>query len=322
MPENKPLLPVIAGPTASGKTALAVELALRLDGEVVSADSMQVYEPLRIGTARPAEAELRGVPHHLLGFLPLTEKYSVARYAGDARRAIAEIRARGRLPFLCGGTGLYIDAVVDNLQFAGNGEDPAVREELARRADREGIEPLLAELRAVDPETAERLHPSNRGRILRALELYRTTGMTMSEQLRFSRSVPPPFEARVLVLDCRDRAVLYGRINRRVDEMLAAGLLQEAEQALAAPTAPTALQAIGYKELAPYFAGELPLAEAVENLKRSTRRYAKRQLTWFRRRRDARFLYIDEYAGLPALADAAQEALAIPTGDAQTNGRA
>ncbi|HIW74004.1 MAG TPA: tRNA (adenosine(37)-N6)-dimethylallyltransferase MiaA [Firmicutes bacterium] len=312
MPESKPLLPVIAGPTASGKTGLAVELALRLNGEVVSADSMQVYAGLQIGTARPTPAEMRGVPHHLVGFLPLTEKYSVARYAEDARRAMADIRARGRLPILCGGTGLYVDAVADNLRFAGRGEDPVLREKLSRRADEEGTEALLEELRAVDPETARRLHPSNRGRIVRALELYRTTGMTMSEQLRFSRGVPPPFEARVVVLDSRDRAFLYDRINRRVDGMLAAGLLEEAERALSAPTAPTALQAIGYKELAPYFAGGLSLAEAVENLKRSTRRYAKRQLTWFRRRKDARFLYIDDYDGLPALADAAQAALAAP----------
>ena len=312
MPEAKPILPVIAGPTASGKTGLAVELALRLDGEVVSADSMQVYQTLQIGTARPTAAEMRGVPHHLLGFLPLTEKYSVARYAQDARSAIAAVRARGRLPILCGGTGLYIDAVTDNLQFAGEGENPALREELARRAE-EGAESLLEELRAVDPETAGRLHPSNRGRIVRALELYYTTGMTMSEQLRFSRSVPPPFEARRIVLDCRERAVLYGRIDRRVDAMLAAGLLEEAEQALAAPTAPTALQAIGYKELAPYFAGRIPLAEAVENLKRSTRRYAKRQLTWFRRRADACFLYIDDYPDEKGLADAAQRLLAAPS---------
>ncbi len=310
MDEPRPLLPIVAGPTASGKTGLAVELALRMNGEVVSADSMQVYDTLQIGTARPTPEEMRGVPHHLLGFLPLTEKYSVARYAADARRAIADIRQRGRLPILCGGTGLYIDAVADNLQFVGEGEDPTLRESLLRRAEEEGIEPLLEELRAVDPETAQRLHPSNRGRIIRALELYHTTGMTMSEQFRFSRSVPPPFEARWIVLDSRDRAVLYDRINRRVDGMLESGLLEEARRALAAPTAPTALQAIGYKELAPYFQGDLPLSQAVENLKRATRRYAKRQLTWFRRRADARFLYIDDYTGPAALADAAQQLLA------------
>lgn len=315
MTDPRPLLPVIAGPTASGKTGLAVELALRLNGEVVSADSMQVYDTLQIGTARPRPEELRGVPHHLLGFLPLSEGYSVARYAEDARRAIADIRGRGKLPLLCGGTGLYIDAVADNLQFAGEGGDPALREELNRRADAEGTARLLGELRHVDPETAGRLLPTDQGRIIRALELYRTTGMTMSEQLRFSRSVPPPFETRMLVLDSRDRAFLYDRINRRVDGMLAEGLLAEAEQALAAPTAPTALQAIGYKELAPYFEGRLSLPEAVENLKQATRRYAKRQLSWFRRRKDARFLYIDDYASPEALADAAENALLHPAPD-------
>ena len=167
----------------------------------------------------------------------------------------------------------------------------------------------------MDPETAGRLLPTDQGRIIRALELYRTTGMTMSEQLRFSPQRPPPFETRMLVLDSRTALFLYDRINRRVDGMLAEGLLAEAEQALAAPTAPTALQAIGYKELAPYFEGRLSLPEAVENLKQATRRYAKRQLSWFRRRKDARFLYIDDYASPEALADAAENALLHPAPD-------
>lgn len=300
-----PFLLVIAGPTASGKTGLAVELALRLGGEVVSADSMQIYRELRIGTARPTEREMRGVPHHLLGFLPLTESYSVSRYAADARRVIADIFQRKKQPILCGGTGLYIDAVVDNLQFTGEETDPETREKWRLRAREEGGEALLEELRKIDPETAGRLHPNNLGRIVRALELYETAGITMSEQVRRSRSVPPAFDVRYLVLDSRRRDFLYDRVNRRVDAMLADGLLEEARRVLSAPTAPTAMQAIGYKELAPYFQGEIPLEQAVDNLKRSTRRYAKRQLSWFHRRPEARFLYIDEYKDACALADAA-----------------
>ncbi len=296
-------LPVIAGPTASGKTGLAVELAKRLDGEVISADSMQIYQGLRIGTARPTEEEMQGVPHHLQGVVPLTQGYSVAQYAEDAHRTIAEVHARSKLPILCGGTGLYIDAVVDNLSFQGEGGDPAIRERLRCRAEQEGAESLLEELRRVDEPTASRLHPNNLGRIIRALELYETTGLTISEQNRQSRCVPSPYRPCFILLDCRDREVLYSRINRRVDAMLRGGLVKEARQALAAPTAPTALQAIGYKELAPYFSGERSLQEAVELLKQSTRRYAKRQLSWFHRRSDAHRLYIDEYTTVDGLAE-------------------
>ena len=307
MSASRLFLPVIAGPTASGKTALAVKLCQRFGGEVVSADSMQIYEGLRIGTARPTDEEREGIPHHLQGFLPLTQAYSVAQYAEDARRVIADIHTRGKVPVLCGGTGLYIDAVVDNLQFQGDGGDPALREELRRRAESGGAEALLEELRRVDEPTAARLHPNNRGRIIRALELYYTTGLTMSEQVEQSRRQPSPYEASYLVLDCRDRAVLYDRINCRVDLMLQQGLLEEARQALSAPTAPTAMQAIGYKELAPYFDGALSLEQATDNLKQATRRYAKRQSSWFRRRKDTHTLYIDDYADPSALADAAAE---------------
>ena len=270
-----------------------------MDGEVVSADSMQIYEGLRIGTARPTQSEMRGVPHHLLGFLPLSEGYSVARYVEDARRIISEIHGRGKLPFLCGGTGLYIDAVIDNLSFHGEGRPGAARK--PAYAGRARGQALLRELREYDKQTADRLHPNNLGRIIRALELVKTTGMTMSEQIRLSRNRPSPYNPCVIVLDCRVRACLYDRINRRVDDMLKSGLLDEARRVLSLPTAPTAMQAIGYKELAPYFAGELTLEQAVSNLKQSTRRYAKRQLSWFRRRRDANFLYIDDYMDIQGL---------------------
>lgn len=312
--DSRLFLPVIAGPTASGKTSLAIDLAIRHGGEVVSADSMQIYSGVQIGTARPTEQEMKGIPHHLQGFLPLSERYSVACYVEDARRVIKEIDARGKLPILCGGTGLYIDALIDNLSFQGGGGDPEFRQQLRRRAEREGGESLLEELRRVDESTAAKLHPNNLGRIIRALELVNTTGMTMSEQVRLSRTQPSPYDACVIVLDCRDRAFLYDRINRRVDAMMEAGLLEEAGTALAynsntESSAPTAMQAIGYKELAPYFEGVLPLQQAVDNLKQATRRYAKRQLSWFRRRKDAHFLYIDEYSDAACLTKKASEIL-------------
>ena len=303
-------LPVVAGPTASGKTGLAVALAKKLNGEVVSADSMQIYRELSIGTARPTEEEMQGIPHHLMGFLPLEASYSVARYTQDAKAAIDGIWQRKKQPILCGGTGLYIQALTENLQFqqepAGGGE---VRRALQKRARREGGEALLRELAAVDPRTAERLHPNDVTRIVRALELTATTGITMSEQYSRSRREPSPYEVCLLVLDVRDRAVLYDRINRRVEKMAERGLLEEARRALCLAPGSTALQAIGYKELAAYFSGGLSLEETLEHLKRQTRRYAKRQLTWFHRMSAARFLYIDEYEDEAALQEAALRAI-------------
>lgn len=302
-------LVVVAGPTASGKTALAVELARRLDGEVVSADSMQVYLPLRIGTARPTAEEMEGIPHHLLGFLPLCTSYSVAQYAADAHAAIARVGERGRLPILCGGTGLYIQAVTDNLVFPERAGDPALRAALRGRAETEGGEGLLEELRAVDPDTAGRLHPHDIGRIVRALEVYAVTGRTITEQNRLSRRDGLRYRCAGLLLDFRDRQILYDRIGRRVDRMLEQGLLEEAERVLSSEDAPTAMQAIGYKELAPYFRGEIPLSDAVEKLKQETRRYAKRQLSWFRRMPLAP-LYVDEMPDGRALAEEAERIVA------------
>ena len=306
---EKQFLPVIAGPTASGKTALAIALAKAHGGEIISADSMQIYRELHIATARPLPEEWEGVPHHLLGFQPLAKPFSVAEYTRLAHAAIAETAARGRQPILCGGTGLYIRAVTENLQFADEPQgDRAVRARLRERAEREGGATLLAELTAVDPETAARLHENDVGRIVRALELYTVTGRTLTEQNRLSRAVPSPYRVRMLVLDARDRSWLYDRIDRRVDAMLAAGLLNEARQALTV-SAPTARQAIGCKELASYFAGEVTLAEAVDNLKRQTRRYAKRQLSWFHGEPSAVFLYADDYPDAQALAAAADKLL-------------
>lgn len=304
-------LSVIAGPTASGKTSLAIALASRLNGEVVSADSMQVYADLQIGTARPTTEEMRGIPHHLIGFLPLTERYSVARYAADARAVIDRLLAKGKKPILCGGTGLYIQAVTENLTFSEESGDESL--DLRRRLQEEcaalGGEAMRERLHTYDPETAAKLHPNDHGRIIRALEVVITTGVPMSEWVRRSRAVPPPYDTRMVVLDFRDRGVLYDRINRRVDSMLEQGLLVEAEEVLRSPNAPTAMQAIGYKELAPYFARDCSLEQAVENLKRETRRYAKRQLSWFRRIQTAHTLYVDEYSDAASLVAAAEECI-------------
>lgn len=302
---------VVAGPTASGKTSLAVALAERLNGEVISADSMQVYRDLFIGTARPTSDEMAGIPHHLLGFLPLDERYSVARYTMDAKAAIADVAARGKQPILCGGTGLYIQAVTENLAFSEEAGDEtlALREQLREELAAVGGEAMLQKLAKADRETAARLHPNDHGRIIRALEVVQSTGVPMSEWVRRSKATPPPYDTRMLVLNFRDRAALYARIDKRVDLMLEQGLLDEAEQILASPAAPTAMQAIGYKELAPYFAGECSLEQAVENLKRETRRYAKRQLSWFRRIEKARMLYVDDYKTPAALIESALKEL-------------
>ncbi len=300
-------LTVVAGPTASGKTSLAIALAKRLGGEVVSADSMQVYDTLQIGTARPTAEEMDGVPHHLIGFLPLTERYSVARYATEAKAVIDRLLTAGKHPILCGGTGLYIQAITENLSFSeeNDAESLALRQQLQADCAALGGEAMRQRLAAYDPETAARLHPNDHGRIIRALEVVLKSGVTMTEWIRRSREIPPPYTTCTLVLDFRDRAVLYDRINRRVDVMMAQGLLSEARKVLQSPYAPTAMQAIGYKELAPFFEGSCSLDEALENLKRETRRYAKRQLSWFRRIGSAHTLFVDDYTDGDALANAA-----------------
>lgn len=298
---------VVAGPTASGKTALSVELAVRLGGEVVSADSMQIYRDMQIGTARPTEDEMRGIKHHLLGFLPLGESFSVAQYVDLAREKIAEITARGKLPIIAGGTGLYISSLVNNICFSEEKQDENLRNELYRRAETEGAEALLKELAEFDPESAARLHPNNVGRIVRAIEIYRLTGVTMTQQLINSREQESPYDACMIGITFKERSVLYGRIERRVDLMIEQGLIDEAKSIFAMPCGKTALQAIGYKELEPYINGECDLEFAVANLKQQTRRYAKRQLTWFRRDERINWLEADGYADFKDLADSAEQ---------------
>lgn len=293
MEKKIPLLAVV-GPTASGKTALAVELALRTGGEVISADSMQIYKGMDIGTAKPTLEEQKGVPHHLLDFLDISQSYSVAQYVEEARFCIQEIYHRGRLPILAGGTGLYVSSLINHVQFVQEHTDPQVREELQRRLEQEGVESLLEELRSYDPESAARLHPNNQKRILRAMEIYQTTGVTMTEHIRKSRLRPSPYRYCVIGLAYRDRDILYQRIDRRVDQMIKQGLLEEAKKVLSSPYSSTAMGAIGYKELVPWVQGECSLQEAIDHLKQSTRRYAKRQLTWFRREEWVQWIYVDE----------------------------
>ena len=297
----------VVGPTATGKTRLAVELALRFGGEVVSADSMQIYRGLTVGTAKPTPEEMRGVPHHLVDFLDPSEPFSVADYVRLASRAVAGIRARGKLPLVVGGTGLYVSSLLGGLRFSPEGRDDALRGELRSRAEREGPQALWEELNAFDPESAARIHPNNVGRVIRAVEVYRTTGVTMSEQVRCSREAPPPYDAAVIGLTCRDRAKLYGAIDRRVDAMMRAGLPDEARRVFSMEHPGTAAQAIGYKEFFPYFRGECSLEEAVAAVKRESRRYAKRQLTWFRRVEGIQWLFTDECGGFEPLCSQACE---------------
>ena len=282
----------VVGPTASGKTSLGAALAKALDGEVISADSMQLYEGMDIATAKPTTEETLGVPHHLIGVVPQSASFSVAQYKTLCCQTIDDVLSRGKVPVLVGGTGLYLDAVIHNTSFF-VAADTSYRDRLTARAEEEGIETLLEELREVDPETAAALHVSDRKRIIRALEVYYATGRTMREQREASHEEESPYQFCVIGLTSEDCAYLYDRINRRVDQMVQRGLLAEAEAFFREYPAGTAKQAIGYKELQPYFDGACTLAQALDKLKMETRRYAKRQLTWFRRNEAIHWLMID-----------------------------
>ena len=300
--QNIPVLAVV-GPTASGKTALAVELAKRLGGEIVSADSMQIYKGMDIASAKPTEAEKQGIPHHMMDFLPPETPYSVAEYVKAARACILEIYKRQKLPILVGGTGLYVDSLLTGTQFIETETDFDLRARLETEFDALGGEKMLEKLAAFDRDTAARLHPNNRKRIIRAFEVYTLTGKTITEALAASREKPSPFTPCYIGIAYENREILYDRINRRVDIMLENGLLAEA-RAFFQGTPDTAAQAIGYKELKPYLDGVLSLDEAVENLKRATRNYAKRQITWFKRNPQIHWIYADTCSKQALLAQA------------------
>ena len=284
----QPKLVVITGPTASGKTALGVALARRLGGEVVSADSMQIYRGMDIGTAKPTPEEMQGVPHHMIDIADPAENYSVSRYAAEASVCVDDILARGKLPIVVGGTGLYIDSLIAGRTFADGTADTALRQELSERYDEIGGEGLLGELRKVDPERAAKLHPADKKRIVRAMEVYILTGRTITQHDAETRAVPPRYDAAKIALDFAVRQDLYDRIDRRVDIMVQQGLFDEVRALLAAgvPADCTAMQAIGYKEAVAAVRGEAAPQDAVAAIQLASRRYAKRQLTWLRRDQD------------------------------------
>ena len=281
----------IAGPTASGKTALAVELAKTFNGEVVSCDSMQIYRRMDIGTAKPTREEMQGIPHHMLSVAEPDEDFSVSRYCAMAGPIVDDIIARGKTAIIAGGTGLYMDSLIKGNDFA---PYPATgrREELEALAATQGIEAVIAQLREVDPESAERLHPSDQKRIIRAMEVYLETGISITEHNRRTQAIPPKYHPVWFALEDADRATLYERIDRRVDVMLADGLIAEIKALLAEgiPEKCTAMQAIGYKEFVDALAGRCSMETAAALVQQSSRKYAKRQLTWFRRNKDIHWL--------------------------------
>ncbi len=284
----------IVGPTASGKTSLSIALAKKFQGEIICADSMQIYKGIHIASAAPDLEEKEGIPHHLFEFLELTDSFSVADYVKLAREKIEEINSKGKLPIIVGGTGLYISALLDNTNFFETKASPDLRKKLEEQFDALGGEEMLKRLALFDPESAEKLHSSDKKRIIRCFEIYESTGKTKTQQNENSHNDPCDFESLVIGVNFEDREKLYSRIDLRVNLMLKAGLLNEAKSTLELSSSKGAFQAIGHKELYGFLKGECTLEEATELLKRQTRRYAKRQLTWFRRDTRINWLYADK----------------------------
>ena len=282
----KPKIICVVGPTASGKTGYAISLAKKMNGEVVSCDSMQIYQQMTIGTAKPTKEEMQGIPHHMMDIVSPKTNYSVAEFVTDAKRSIDDILARGKVPILCGGTGLYIDSLLNGICFDDDVCDEVYRDELKVLAEQEGNEAVHALLREADPKAAEEIHPNNVKRVIRTLEIIKTTGKTKEEYDRDSRG-EPCYDTTIYGMEW-EREELYRRIDLRVDTMIEQGLVEEVKSLLnyGIPKDSTAMQAIGYKELIAYLEGDCTLEKAIEIIKRETRRYAKRQLTWFRRNKD------------------------------------
>lgn len=292
---SKHKLVVICGPTASGKTGLGIALARRFGGEIISADSMQIYRRLNVGTAKPTPEEQAAVPHHLIDFLEPEQPYSVADYVAQAGERIEEIAAKGRQPFVVGGTGLYISSLIRGVRFAPQKGDPALRERLQGELEQLGPQAMYDRLAALDPQAAAATHPNNHVRVLRALEMVELEGKPATLQKQEAIPEESPYEVLCLCLEHSDRQQLYARIEKRIDIMMKEGLLTEAELVYRnRETYKTAAQAIGYKEFFPYFTGEQTLEACVERLKQATRNYAKRQLTWFRRMPEVTWLQIDD----------------------------
>lgn len=291
-----PKILVIVGPTASGKTRMAVELAQRHNGEVISADSMQIYRTMDIGTAKPTQEEMGGIPHHMIDVADPEEDFSVARYVEMAARCVDDVLARGKLPIVAGGTGLYIDSLLSGRTFAPFAPDSALRGELERELAEKGGQAMLEALAQVDPEAAQRLHPNDHKRIIRALEVYRSTGKTITQHNRETQAIPPRYNALTIGLAFQDRQAMWRRIDQRVDEMVAAGLEDEVRRLLTSGISPkcTAMQAIGYKEFTQALSGEMTWQEAADVVKLRSRQYAKRQLTWFGRNPNTRWVRWDD----------------------------
>ena len=292
---KKPFVLAVVGPTASGKTWLGVELAKIYGGEVISADSMQIYKGMDIASAKPTDEEKQGIPHHLMDFLDRDVTFSAADYVALAHKKIGEVLSRGHLPIIVGGTGLYVDSLLENVKFSEGGSDEAYREELYAFAKENGNEALHARLVDIDPEAAEGIHPNNLVRVIRALEVCKVTGRRFSELKKESKLIESPYYSLILGLNYENRQTLYDRIDLRVDEMVKMGLVEEARQLWQESGMKTAANAIGYKELIPYFKGEAALDECISTIKQETRHYAKRQLTWFRRNERIQWIMLDTF---------------------------
>ena len=296
--KEKPMLIVVAGPTASGKSAAAVELARIIGGEIISADSMQVYRYMDIGSAKITQEEMMGVPHYLIDVADPTEEFDVVRYAHEAKAAISDIISRRKIPILCGGTGFYIQAVTRDIDFSETGALPEYREELTAYAAEHGNSALHEQLKNIDPVSYETIHPNNLKRVIRALEYYKETGMTISAHNEAERQRETPYDLHFFVLN-DDRAVLYDRIDRRVDFMMAEGLYDEVMylRQMGLTRDMVSMQGLGYKEMLDCMDGRYELDEAVRILKRDSRHYAKRQITWFKREKDATWINRADFDG-------------------------
>ena len=288
MQKNKVI--VICGPTASGKTALSIELAKQINGEIVSCDSMQIYKDMDIGTAKPTLEEMQGIKHYLIGCVSPEERYSVADYKTDAKKAIKEIIEKGKMPIIVGGTGLYLDSLIYEIEYQDIKLDEEYRKKLEEEVEEKGLEELYEKAKQIDEKAIEKISPNDKKRILRILEIYHATGKTKTEQEIESRKKEVEYDYKVYALDW-DRQKLYDRINKRVDMMIEQGLIEEVKQILEKyDTFPTAMQGLGYKEVVDYLKGKLTKEEMIEKIKMETRRYAKRQLTWFRKNKQTIWL--------------------------------
>lgn len=287
---TKPKVIVICGPTASGKTALSIELAKKINGEIVSCDSMQIYKDMDIGTAKPTIEEMQGIKHYMLDFVSPDERYSVADYKKQAKQAIREIIEKGKVPIVVGGTGLYVDSLIYEIEYQNIEFDEKYRKQLEERSEKEGLEVLYNEAKNIDPEAIIKISPNDKKRILRILEIYNATGKNKTEQEKESRKNEVEFDYKVYAISW-DREKLYDRINQRVDIMIDQGLIEEVQKIYSKYNKfPTAMQGLGYKEVLEYLEGKCNKQEMIDKIKQETRRYAKRQLTWFRKNKQTIWL--------------------------------